>query len=153
MLSWTERLRIRFESKPANFDLSCSDSDYSRLADQISALRTGRKRCRIEFVDVSEQFAECARAVVEQQAALFRRGLRGIAGGAAGVKILGLPGERPRPVRGQPAIILLHRNTRRTKIGDRLVAHLLGVSRQHDRCLDRAAMNAMAQFFRRKQSL
>src|ERR1700728_3385573 len=80
------------------------------LADQISALRAGRKRCRIEFVDVSEQFAKCARAVVEQQAALFRRGLRGIAGGAAGVKILGLPGERRRPVRGQPAIILLHRN-------------------------------------------
>src|SRR3984885_2797823 len=31
MLSWTERLRIRFESQPANFDLPYSDSDYRRL--------------------------------------------------------------------------------------------------------------------------
>ncbi len=64
------------------------------------------------------------------------------------MKVLGLPRERRRPVRGKPAIILFHCNAVGVKIGDLVVAHMMRVSRQHDRCLDRAAMDAMTQFFR-----
>ena len=57
------------------------------------------------------------------------------------------------PVRGEPAKLLFHRDAGGTKIGDRFLAHVLRISRQHDRGLDRAAMNAVTQFFRRKQSI
>ena len=114
----------------------------------ISARRAVRKRARIEFVDVGEQFAERACALIEQALAFFGRCLRRIAGGAAGMKVLGLPRERRRPVRGKPAIILFHCNAVGVKIGDLVVAHMMRVSRQHDRCLDRTAMDAMTQFFR-----
>src|SRR6202011_6357151 len=64
----------------------------------VSALRAVRKRFRIEFVDIGEQFAERARAVIEQALAFLRGCLGGIAGGAARVKVLGLPRKRCRPV-------------------------------------------------------
>ena len=91
--------------------------------------------------------------MIEQALAFFGGGLRGVADGAARMKVLGLPRERRRPMRRKPAIILLHRDAGRAKFGDRIAAHMLLVSRQHDRGLDRAAMDAVAQFFRGKQSL
>src|ERR1700749_2528260 len=100
-----------------------------------------REGLHIKPVDIAEQFAKRARAVIQQALAFFRGGLRRIADGAAPVQVLGLPGERCRPVRGQPAIVLLHGDSGGTKIRDRLVSYVLLVSRQHDRGLYRAAMN------------
>jgi len=48
--------------------------------------------------------------VVEQLFALFGGGLRRIANRAARMQILRLPGERRRPLRGQPAKILFDRD-------------------------------------------
>ena len=53
-----------------------------------------------------------------------------------------------RPMRGKPAIILLHRNAAGPKIGDLVLADLPRTSRQHDRGLDRAAMDAVPHFLR-----
>src|SRR5437016_3546092 len=75
------------------------DSDCNDLAAGALGPRAGRKRVRIEFIDIGEQFAERARAVIEQAFAFLRGGHRRIACGAACVKVLGLPGQRRRPVR------------------------------------------------------
>src|SRR5450631_3307211 len=146
--SWTERLGFRFESGDRNLGAPVFSNYNSCLSGAASAGRAARKRCRIEFIDIGEQFAERAGAVIEQAFALFRGGQRRIAGGAAWMKVLGLPGERRRPVRRKPAIILLHRNAGRTEIGDLVLAHVLRIARQHDRGLDRAAMDAVTQFLR-----
>src|ERR1700742_1886592 len=102
MPGWTERLRIRFESPVGNFRLRSFTSHYGGLVGVVSAQRAAPERFRIEFVDVGEHFAEGAGAVLEQDFAFLRGGQRGIAGGAARVKVLGLPCERRRPVRGEP---------------------------------------------------
>src|ERR1700726_1598021 len=91
--------------------------------------------------------------MIEQALAFLRGGLRRIADGAASVQVLGLPGERRRPVRGEPAVVLFHRDPGGTKIRDRLMPYVLLESRQHDRGLGGAAMNAVLQFRRGKQSL
>ena len=77
-----------------------------------------------------------------------RRGQCRITGGAADVKVLGLPRERGRRMRRKPDIIFFQRDARRAKIGDRIAAYMLRIARHHDRSLDRTAMDAMAQFFR-----
>src|ERR1700754_961828 len=75
-----------------------------------SGLRASGERCRIEFIDIREQFAESGRTMIEQLPAFLRRGLGRVAGCTAWMKVLGLPGERRRPVHGKLAIILFHRD-------------------------------------------
>src|SRR6266404_3016403 len=60
---------------------------------------------------------------------------------------------RRRPMRREPAILFLRRQARGTKIGDLFGAHQMRVVRQHDRGLDRAAMDAVTQFLIGKQPL
>src|SRR5215471_16689109 len=91
--------------------------------------------------------------MIEQSFALLGRGERRIAGRTARMQVLRLPGKGRRPVRGKPAIARFHLDTAGTEISNRLKADMLGKSRQHDRGLDGAAVNAVAQFFRRKQSI
>src|SRR3954466_7064703 len=109
------------------------------------------KYFRVEFIDVGEQFAERARAVIEQLFALLDGGQSRVADGAAFMKILSLPRERRRPLRREPAILVLHRDTGGTKIRNRILAHSLRIARQHHRGFDRAAMYAVAQIYCRKQ--
>ena len=123
---------------------------YNILGGNISAYRFAKKHSGIEFVDVGEQFAERAGTVLEQALALVGGGERCIAYGAARVNILSLPCEWRRPLRREPAIFFLDRDAVGTKIGDRLLAYAVRVSRQHDRGFDRAAMDAVAEFFRRE---
>ncbi len=54
---------------------------------------------------------------------------------------------------GQPAIILLHCNRRRCEVCDLVVAHMLRIARQHDRCFHGAAMNPVTQFFVGEQAI
>src|SRR5262249_39773343 len=96
---------------------------------------------------------ERARAVLDQLLALLWCREPRIAHRAAWMKILRLPGERRRAVRGEPAIFLFHRNARRRKVGDLVLVYVLGIARQHDRGFDRAAVNAVTNFLLRKQAL
>src|SRR5215472_1462292 len=105
----------------------------------------------VEFIDVIEQFDEPARTVIEQRLPFLRRGKRRVSDRAARMKILGLPGEWRRALRREPAILFFDRDAAWSEIRDRIKAHMLLVARQHDRGLDCAAMNAMSQFFSRKQ--
>src|SRR5258707_7825500 len=150
MPSWTERVGKRFENAPGNMV-----SSFISYILQIvrSILRMAKKQFRIEFVDVVEQFAERARAVVEQLFAFFRGGLGGVADRAAFVQVLRLPGEGDRPMCREPAKFLLHRDAGGMKIRDRFFSYGVRIARQHDRCLDRAAMNAVTDFFRGEQSI
>src|ERR1700692_32090 len=116
-------------------------------------MRAAQKSLHVEVIDLGEQFAERARAMIEQALAFLRGRQRRVAGGAARMQVLGLPRKRRRPMRGKPAIFLFHGDAGGAEIGDLVLADVLRISRQHDRCLDRAAMDAMTQFLRRKQSL
>src|SRR5579862_393281 len=93
----------------------------------VSGLGAVGQKLEIEPVDVIEQFAEGFRALIDQAFAFFGGSERGIAHRAAWVQVLGLPGERRRPLRGEPAEVFLHRNRRGTKIGDRFALHLCAV--------------------------
>ena len=61
--------------------------------------------------------------------------------------------KRHRPMRREPAKFLLHGDAGGTKIRDRFFPHGVRIARQHDRRLDRAAMNAVTHLFRGKQSI
>src|SRR5712672_348674 len=80
MPSWTERLRIRFDCRAGNSGLRLLLCNYRQLSGRASALRAVRKRFRIEPVDIGEQFAERACALIEQALAFLRRRYCGIAG-------------------------------------------------------------------------
>src|SRR6266480_1185741 len=147
MPSWTEGFRIRFEAHSGKSGLWILYSYYRWLTWVPSAFRAVRKRRRIKFIDVGEQFAEGACAVIDQALALFRRGRCCVPCGPAWVKVLGLPRERSRPMRGKPAIVLFHGDAAGTKIRDLFLAHGFRIARQHDRGFDRAAMDTMTQFF------
>ena len=114
----------------------------------MSGLWDGRKRLRIEFMDVRQQLAERAGAMMEQKLTFLGGGLSRVADRACRVKVLGLPCERRRAMRREPTVILLHGDAGRAKFANRIAAHMLLVSRQHDRGLHRTSMYAVAQFFR-----
>src|SRR6185312_9204973 len=116
-------------------------------------LRSARERAHIEFIDIVEKFDEPSRAVIDQALAFLCARKRRIADRAAGVQILSLPGKGRRTPRREPAKLLLDRNGIRTKIRNRLAPYRLRIFRQHDGSLDGAAMNAVAHFLVRKQSL
>jgi len=76
---------FRFESGDRNFEAKI----FYIITDGYLAIRQpvgARKRRRIKFIDIGEQFAERAGAVIEQALAFFRRGQCRIPGGAAGMK-------------------------------------------------------------------
>src|SRR5258706_11928063 len=77
---WTEPVPFRFDLPPRNPKSAILASYCSRLAARRQA---GRKPVRIEFVDIGEQFAERARAVIEQALAFLGGSHRRIARGAA----------------------------------------------------------------------
>src|SRR5689334_1146370 len=104
MPSWTEALRKRFEGRVWKYGFvvyffGISDS----YGDKSQASWFTKKQFRIEFVDIVEQFAERARAVIEQLLALLRGGLGGVADRAAFMQVLRLPREGDRPMRREPA--------------------------------------------------
>src|ERR1041384_4253343 len=104
MPSWTEALRKRFEGRIWKYGFvvyffGISDS----YGDKSATSWFTKKQFRIEFVDVVEQFAKCARAVIEQLFALLRGGFGGIADRAALMQVLRLPRELDRPMRREPA--------------------------------------------------
>src|ERR1700754_865905 len=118
MTSWTGAVRIRFDHGAVTDYPSRSSRRSSRVADRVSALRMIREYAHIESIDVGKQLAERGGAVIQQLQAFLRRCLGSIAGGTAGMQVLRLPGEWRGPMRREPKIILLHRNTGRTKISD-----------------------------------
>src|ERR1700676_4006677 len=92
--------------------------------------------------------------MIEESLALRCGRLRGIAGGAARLKILCLPGEGGWAVCGKPAVILIHCHTCRVEIGNLVPAHMLRIACQHDRCFDRPAPHGtVTQILRGEQSL
>src|SRR5258707_539548 len=72
MPSWTERLRFRFECAPGIPKARLFTNYYMRLGEKASNFGAVRKRLGVEFVDVSEQFAERSRAVIDEKLAFFR---------------------------------------------------------------------------------
>src|SRR5258708_26112002 len=91
--------------------------------------------------------------MIEQSLALLRGRLRGIANGTTRMKVLGLPAEGRRAVRGKPAIIVIHGDACGAKVGNPVLAHVLRIACQHNRCLNRTAMDAMTQFLGGEQLL
>src|SRR5258705_7389022 len=150
MPSWTERVGKRFENAPGNM-VSSVISYILQIVRSI--LRMAKKQFRIEFVDIVEQFAERARAVIEQLFAFLHGGVGGVADRAAFVQVLRLPRKGDWPMRREPTKFLLHRDAGGMKIGDRFFSYGVRIARQHDRCLDRAAVNAVTDFFRGKQPI
>src|SRR6476620_4245767 len=62
----------------------------------------------VEVIDLGEQLAECAGALVDEFFAVLGGGLRCIADRAGRMQILRLPGKWRGPLRGEPAIIPFH---------------------------------------------
>src|ERR1700686_255884 len=91
-------------------------------------VRAAQKPLHVEVIDLGQQFAERARAVIEQAFAFLRGSLRRIADGAAWMKILRLPRKRRRPMRGKPAIFLFHGDAGGEEIGDLALPDMLGIS-------------------------
>src|SRR5579871_1481495 len=128
---WTERAPNRFAFTAVKF-WQCQIFLLTQAVRglSVSGARSLRQQAHVEFIDVLEQFDERARAVLDQALALLRRCLGRIADSTAWMKILCLPCKRRRAMRGEPAILLFHRDARGRKIGDLVLAHMLGKSRQ-----------------------
>src|SRR6185369_1203901 len=70
-----------------------------------SSLGGIRQGLDVELVDLGEQFAERPRALVDQALAILGRCLPRVPRDTAGMKVLGLPGERRRAAGGKPAMV------------------------------------------------
>src|ERR1700704_6320187 len=147
--------RSPFESGSiAHANFRIVNSEQSSMVNLIrSDVGTVCEAGSAKFVDIGEQFAECARTLIEQSLAHFGGRPRGIADGATRMKVLRLPGKGRRAVRGKPAIIRIHCDAGGAKVGNLVGAHVLRIACQHDRRFDCAAMNAVAQFLREEQVL